>query len=57
MRPPVAEIPLTPEERTRAVARLLATGLVRLHDRDALSSGPPPAQPTEKLSEIPPELP
>jgi hypothetical protein len=61
MRPPADENPLSPQDRSRELARLLATGLLRLRDRAALPEPPadddPPEHPLENYPEIPPELP
>jgi hypothetical protein len=61
MRPPADENPLTPEERTRELARVLATGLLRLRDRAALPAPnpdhAPPDNPAANSSENRPELP
>jgi len=57
MRPHVPEITLSPEDRAVAVAHLLATALLRLHDRHALAGENPPAVCSEKTSEKRPELP
>jgi hypothetical protein len=61
MRPTADETPRSPEDRTREPARVLATGLLRLHDRAALPEMTPgggsPKLPCENSLEIPPELP
>ena len=41
MRPSVVSQELTPSERFREIARLLAVGVVRLHARSALASCKP----------------
>ncbi len=60
MRPDFDPSLMTPDERRRAVAALLAAGLRRLRDRAALASGPVPeisSDTAEKPLEAAPENP
>jgi hypothetical protein len=61
MRPPVDDSPLSPEERTRELARILAVGLLRLRDRAAFPEPTPDAASPDNAaansSENRPELP
>jgi hypothetical protein len=47
MRPDLDPSLLTPDERRREVAAILAAGLRRLRDRAALTSSSPPGNPSE----------
>lgn len=47
MRPDLDPSQMTPDERRRAVAAILAAGLRRLRDRAALASGPAPEIPSD----------
>lgn len=59
MRPDLDPAELTPDERRREVAAILASGLCRLRDRSALdpSAAEIPSEPAEKSLEAVPENP
>lgn len=47
MRPGIDPSKMTPDERRREVAAILADGLCRLRDRSALEASPRPENPSE----------
>jgi len=55
MRPDLDPTQLTPDERFREVAAILADGLLRLRDRAALAANPETSPPPEGSAELSPK--